>query len=374
MQKSTNPKDDQSIVGDNNREIVAEFAHLDLVAPHWSQAQKRQAVIDTFCFRWSMTEDEVTELVDATKNAKRQMSQLEYDTETANLERLIAEADAGKKDPTKSLAEKIENNRKRNEFREKLRAHKLAYYELVVDRPTCNQVDKVVTLPLERLSLPDDEKARLGHKPIFRLAMQVGGSEGHVYLRDVSLAKGKVRFSEWIRKDGVEVKELPKALEKHFAAEKKELENCARFGWIDVRLVVIDETQFWGDSITARAGKMFCTFFYDAQRVVHLCEFKPSYELHGLYSTPANYIEDDVAREELAADIEQGDDLSVRYMHCDVVERMPPTHQEFWGCIAIDPEEGDSPELGYYKQIDSIREQLQGNVCLQLPSNQLMAA
>ncbi len=54
------------------------------------------------------------------------------------------------------------------------------------------------------------------------------------------------------------------------------------------------------------------------------------------------------------------------------VEAMPSTHREEWGCVAIDPDEGDTPEDGYRKQIDWVREQLQGNVRLELPHEEAL--
>lgn len=59
------------------------------------------------------------------------MTEQEYDAETTRLESMIAVEDAGKKDPTKALAQKVEHNRARNRLQEKLRQHKLNYFELV---------------------------------------------------------------------------------------------------------------------------------------------------------------------------------------------------------------------------------------------------
>lgn len=59
------------------------------------------------------------------------MTEQEYDAETTRLESMIAVEDAGKKNPMKSLALKVEHNRERNRLRELLRQHKLNYFELV---------------------------------------------------------------------------------------------------------------------------------------------------------------------------------------------------------------------------------------------------
>jgi hypothetical protein len=57
----------------------------------------------------------------------------EHNKEVRRLERLIAAEDAGKKSPTKSLAEKVAHNRERNRLQEKLRQFKLSYFELMTD-------------------------------------------------------------------------------------------------------------------------------------------------------------------------------------------------------------------------------------------------
>lgn len=62
------------------------------------------------------------------------MTEKEYQAETKRLERLIAQADAGKKAPNKSLAEKVACNRERNQLQEALRQHRLNYFELVPAR------------------------------------------------------------------------------------------------------------------------------------------------------------------------------------------------------------------------------------------------
>lgn len=59
------------------------------------------------------------------------MTKQEFDAEVTRLETLIAYEDAGKKNPQKSLAEKVAHNRERNRLQEQLRQHKLNYFELV---------------------------------------------------------------------------------------------------------------------------------------------------------------------------------------------------------------------------------------------------
>lgn len=59
------------------------------------------------------------------------MTEQEYGAETMRLKSRIADEDAGKKDPMKSLAQKVEHNRECNRLQEQLRQHKLNYFELV---------------------------------------------------------------------------------------------------------------------------------------------------------------------------------------------------------------------------------------------------
>lgn len=59
------------------------------------------------------------------------MTKEQFDAETIRLKNQIAVEDAGKKDPTKSLTDKVAHNRERNRLREELRQHQLNYFELV---------------------------------------------------------------------------------------------------------------------------------------------------------------------------------------------------------------------------------------------------
>ena len=59
------------------------------------------------------------------------MTDQDYEAETKRLQSLISAEDAGKKDPTKTLAQKVEHNRERNRLQDVLRRHKLSYFERI---------------------------------------------------------------------------------------------------------------------------------------------------------------------------------------------------------------------------------------------------
>ncbi|MBN3760936.1 hypothetical protein [Burkholderia sp. Ac-20365] len=63
--------------------------------------------------------------------ATPRMTADQYAAEVARLETAIAAEDAGKKDPTKTLAQKVEHNRARNLLQEDLRQLKLRYFTVV---------------------------------------------------------------------------------------------------------------------------------------------------------------------------------------------------------------------------------------------------
>lgn len=227
--------------------------------------------------------------------------------------------------------------------------------------------ESVTVLPLIRLARQDDEDALAGKTPILRVALSY---KSKTYYRDACIrAPGDVVFMRWERENNVAARRIPAAVKAEFDQQQQDFKKCALHGWIDVQLVVMDETEYWSDDIKNRAGKVFRTFFFDAQRVTYCCEPRPSYDLEPLYSNPLNYLEDDTAREKLDTDIMNADSNENCYFHCSAIDSMPATHREAWGCIPIDPDEGDTPEDGYRKQIDGIREQLQGNVRLELPTN-----
>ena len=92
-----------------------------------------------------------------------------------------------------------------------------------------------------------------------------------------------------------------------------------------IKIVVLDQTQYWAESITARAGQVFGVYYFDPEVAVHCCEMTPSHELHFLNSVPRDLPEDENERERLINDISDGDIGTdpITYVHCRDIEKMP---------------------------------------------------
>lgn len=61
-----------------------------------------------------------------------------------------------------------------------------------------------------------------------------------------------------------------------------------------LKLVAIDETQYWKDDIVAKTGKISQVFLYDERVHTHLCEVTPSYSLTSVgYFVTEKQVDDD---------------------------------------------------------------------------------
>ncbi len=131
-----------------------------------------------------------------------------------------------------------------------------------------------------------------------------------------------------------------------------------------IRGVQLDETGYWVQSVTNRAGKIFAVYVYDDELGVHCCEGTPSHELHFVGSFFTASIDDDEAREQLCSDIMDGnrEQSLVEYVHCWRIRGMDEIKwcgsDEKPGTFAIEP--GD-PEESDKEQIESAMEWLRGN-------------
>lgn len=116
----------------------------------------------------------------------------------------------------------------------------------------------------------------------------------------------------------------------------------------DIRVVAIDETQFWKkDIVDACGGQIKTVYIYDASVQTNLCEIRPSYYLTPLYAVPLGEISDEtdeILRNSTALD---GDEM---YVLCCVIDGMETieTKQDF------DFEDSDSDE--YKEEFEVARE------------------
>lgn len=133
---------------------------------------------------------------------------------------------------------------------------------------------------------------------------------------------------------------------------------------MDIRLVVVDETQFYSADITNVGSRVYQTYAFDAARAYHACDISPSFELHPLNRTPANFIEDYDARgalHETLDDVNAGAQPILWY--CHALSRIPATHTKAYHVITLDEDEP------YDVQFERVLDDLRGNVQLELPAN-----
>lgn len=80
----------------------------------------------------------------------------------------------------------------------------------------------------------------------------------------------------------------------------------------DLRVILIDETEYWPKDLQEKCGRISCAYLYDNAVNVFCCEMTPSKELTPLYYVSKNEIDDEtdeILRNEFAVNEKQ-----VRYM------------------------------------------------------------
>lgn len=127
--------------------------------------------------------------------------------------------------------------------------------------------------------------------------------------------------------------------------------------FVHLKAIVLDETRYWRDDITARAGKIYQTYLFDASLGVHCCEITPSYELWPLYATPLDEDEEGALRDEIL--LAESDEI--RHFHCRSVDAARPETVQYLGVFEIDPDETRD------QTIERLIEHYRGNPVLQTP-------
>lgn len=67
----------------------------------------------------------------------------------------------------------------------------------------------------------------------------------------------------------------------------------------DLRVILIDETEYWTDEMKEACGKISCAYLYDNAVNTYCAEITPSKELHPLYYVTENEISDELHEEML---------------------------------------------------------------------------
>lgn len=84
-----------------------------------------------------------------------------------------------------------------------------------------------------------------------------------------------------------------------------------------LKVVEIDETQYWSDDIVAKAGKLFGVYLYDERVETFMAELTPSYCLTFLYTNTENRVDDDAQEEIMRSEI-----YEPRYFHVHSIDQM----------------------------------------------------
>lgn len=131
-------------------------------------------------------------------------------------------------------------------------------------------------------------------------------------------------------------------------------------------LVTLDETQYWSESITERAGRVYGTYLVDLNERTFCCEITPSYCLEPLYSSALLSLEEEDQDQKLYDEITEGHDAcdnDPRYFHCRVIDTLPASQKYDLGTAWISADESREDAMqelvSYYRS----------NVLFQLPHN-----
>ena len=95
-----------------------------------------------------------------------------------------------------------------------------------------------------------------------------------------------------------------------------------------LRLVVLNETEFWREDIQKACGKINRVYLFDSNQHTYCCEMTPSYTLIPLASFAVS--ENEVS-EEMYEELLKGDSLNseIMYMHVSSVDKMKTERASF---------------------------------------------
>jgi len=117
-----------------------------------------------------------------------------------------------------------------------------------------------------------------------------------------------------------------------------------------LKLVKIDETEFWDKKIVKKAGKVFGIYIFDETQTTNLCEITPSNHLRFLYTFTEKSVDDKT--DETIRFESQNDDM---YVHCGQAEKMKVEKEyEF-------EYEGESGGEDYENEFERVMDYERGN-------------
>jgi hypothetical protein len=84
----------------------------------------------------------------------------------------------------------------------------------------------------------------------------------------------------------------------------------------EIRLFVVDDTQYCSDDFKARCGgKVFTAYIFNANASTYCCEITPSYEMWPLNTFPAKWPEDEETRDKLSEELRENNGDEIKYYH-----------------------------------------------------------
>ena len=120
-----------------------------------------------------------------------------------------------------------------------------------------------------------------------------------------------------------------------------------------LKVVKIEETQFWKPAIANKAGKLFGVYIFDSTQSTHCCEIRASYYLRFMYTFTEEFVDDKTNEEIQNVDFMNGNqDI---YIHCGDMDKMKvEAEYEF-------EYEGESGGENYEEEFESLLDKLAGN-------------
>ena len=118
--------------------------------------------------------------------------------------------------------------------------------------------------------------------------------------------------------------------------------------YIKPTVVIIDEAQYWDDTLAEKAGKIFGIHLFDANKAVHCCELAGSNELEALGVIILN----EECPEDVCEEIEQQWRFCtepISYVHISDIDQMKVFAQPTQRCKSDEYDEAWEGIIEYYK-------------------------
>ena len=119
-----------------------------------------------------------------------------------------------------------------------------------------------------------------------------------------------------------------------------------------LKVVKIEETQFWSKKIVKKAGKLFGVYIFDENESTFCCEITPSHYLRFLYSFTEKFVDDKTNELIRESDATEGGDFYMHSGDANKIEAVATYEFEY---------EGEIEDEDYREKLDSLLDTLAGN-------------